>query len=516
MPIVLAIEIDAFDGQATQTRRYAASAVPLVAMIGGVRVQYLPGLVTPLKFGSSISAEQYGQAVRGAPAGGDVVYDVREDDWDELAWHYQGREMRAYLGDTETGYGGLELVYVGRVSDFRFPMAGVIRVQLSITDASADLDTTIVEEVYPDTALESIKGLPLPEALGTFVGVQPVLLNDPTGLYQITRPIAEFPLIAVDAVRVGGVPWQQTTGTVYPGQYSVDLAAGTFLLGSTTLGMDVRVDGRTATITTAGLVRFLIERAGGTVDEASMTALDLGAPYAVNWVTSTEPVNLLNGLDEIMNGIGGFWLFGPAGTFIAGLIEAPDETAATTLTSREIASMAQAGLVPPASRIRIEHSRIWAPQSTFATAVTDAERALWSSGGTVAPAYENEEVKTIEPRAVDVPLIRSLVTNQADALAVRNRLAAAWNVPRRIYDITAWFDEAVPIPAIYDTIGVDFQLVNGTFRVHSAVRSLGGEPSQIRIFGSSGIAGILDPPPPTLDAANVNFDTDTHTMDEAA
>ena len=512
---IIAIDVDAYDGQTTRTIRYCASSVPLVGTVGTVRAQYLPGLVTPLKLGSSISAEQYGSPVRGAPAGGGISYDLREEEWAELAWHYQGREFRAYLGDTATGYPSLGLVYKGRVADLTFPVAGVIRAQLSITDASADLDNPIVDAVYPDTALEPIRGLPLPELIGgPCLSHEPVLIDDPSGVYQITRPIADFPLVAVDNLRVGGVPWQQTTGTPFPGQYSVDLAAGTVTLGSTTLGMDVRVDAHTAPITTAGLLRFLVERAGGTVDDASMTALDLAAPYEIGWCTSTSPVNLLSALDEIVAGIGGYWLFGPAGTFVAGVQETPTVLASTrTLTDREIAAMAESGMLPPAWRIRIEYSRIWAPQSTFGTAVTDAEKQRWSEGGTTAAAYENEDIKTAEPRAVDVPLIRSLVTNEADALDIRDRLSSAWNVPRRVYDLNVWFDNASPAPSLYETVDVDFQLVRGAFRVHSVIRSLGGEPSQIRLWGESGIVGALVSLT-SGDNSNLGSDNEDHTVDE--
>ncbi len=517
-PLAIAIEVDAYDGQATQTRRYCASSVPLLATVNGTRVQYRPGLLTPLKLGSSISAEQYGSAVRGAPAGGDIVYTLREEDWADLAWHYSGREFRAYLGAAADGYAGLELVYKGRVADLRFPMAGVIEAQLSVTDASVDLDTTIVTDVYPDTALEPIRGLPLPELRGTCVCVEPVLIDDPTGRYQITRHIADYPVLAVDQLRVGGVPWQQVTGTPKPGQYSVQITTtdGTIVtLGSTTLGMDVRVDAHTAPLTTADLVRSLVEAAGGVVDEPSMAALAAAAPYHVNWFTTTSPVNLLDALDEIMAGIGGFWLFGPAGTLVVGLQAAPAAIAATTLTAREIATMSQSGMLPPAWRIRTEYARIWSPQSTFAGAVTDQEKQRWSGTGTIAAAYENSSIKTLEPRAVDVPLIRTLVTNEADALAIRDRLSAAWAVTRRLYDLTVWFDEALPAPALYDTVGVDFQLVSGTFRAHSVVRSIGGEPSQMRIWGSSGILGALDPVF-TMDNDALSMDSAEHTMDEAA
>lgn len=505
---LVAIEIDSFDGVETQTQRYFSGRDPLTATISGDRVQYRPGLLVPFKYGATINAEQYGSAVRGAANGGDISFDMNAADWTALAYHYQGRAVRAYAGDAADGYAGLSLAYTGRVTDMRHSLGGVIRAQLSTTDAGVDLDNPLVDDQYDDTQLEPLRGLPKPELRGSCKSVQPVLIDDVNQIYQITRLGT---LLAVDRLTVGGVEWQSASGTPGAGQYSVDLTDGTVTLGSTTLGQEVRVDARTAPITTAGLVTATVTEAGGVVDAAAMAQLDIDAPYEIGWFTGTAPINRLDALDQIMASIGGYWLFNTEGEFTAGVLGSPSASASMTLTSITIQSMSLASLIPPAWRIRIEYARNWQPVTNFLEGVTDAEKEAMSQPGIIAAPFEDDSIKTAEPRAIDVPLIRSLVQTEADAIAIRDRLIPAWSVARRIYDVTA----NVTVPALYGTVAVSFQMVSGNFRVHSVVNSLGGDPVQLRLWGESGIAGALTATV-TADNGEVTADNSRITVDEAA
>lgn len=506
---LVVFEIDAFDGVETQTQRYFSGRDPLTATIDGDRVQYRPGLTVPVTFGSTINAEEYGSPVRGAANGGDIQFDVNAADWSILSYHYEGREIRAYAGDADDGYSGLVLSYTGRVSDLKHTLGGVIRAQLSTTDASADLDEPLVEDLYDDTELEAISGKPKPELRGSCKTVQPVLIDETELIYQVSRLST---LVAIDRLTVGGVEWQQTASeTPGAGQYAVDLTNGTVTLGSPTLGQEVRVDAHTAPTTTADLVTAIVTEAGGTVDTAAMAQLDIDAPYEIGWFTGTESINRLDALDQIMAGIGGYWFFNTAGEFSAGVLDEPDTTASISLTQTTIQSMSLSGLIPPAWRIRIEYARNWQPVNSFLSGVTDEEKEAMSEPGIVAPPFKDNSIKTAEPRAFDVPMIRSLVQTEEDAIDIRDRLIRAWSVPRRIYDVTA----NVSAPDLYDTVAVSLQMVSGNFRVHSVVNSLGGDPVQLRLWGESGIAGVLTPTT-TTDNDNLSADNDRRTVDEAA
>src|SRR6476620_6374063 len=97
---IVAVEVDVHDGTAIRTLRYFSGRDPLSAIVAGARLQYLPGLTVPLTFGATISAEQYGDAVRGAPNGGDIVLDIGSRDYASLAvgMHFTGQKVRVYSG----------------------------------------------------------------------------------------------------------------------------------------------------------------------------------------------------------------------------------------------------------------------------------------------------------------------------------------------------------------------------------------------------------------------------------
>jgi hypothetical protein len=477
---IVAVEIDFHDGSGFQTLWYFSGRDPLTGTVDGARVQYFPGLMVPITFGATIHAEQYGVPLRGAANGGDIMFDIGEADYYRLAfgYHYQGHPARVYAGDMDDGFDGLELQYSGRVTDLKFPLDGVIRVQISTTDEGLMLDDPLVSDLYPETeAVENIRGKPRPEVRGTCKGIQPILLDNPNQIYQISR----LPLVAVDAVRVGGILWNGPVGgTPSASQWSVNLAAGTLTLGSTTLGAEVRVDARGSPVTTAGLVRAIVSEAGAEIDEPALAALEAAAPWQIGWHTTTDPINRLDALDQIMASIGGWWSFNEFGMFTAGVIADPVATASLELDEVSISSMNLAGLLPPAWRIQVEYARNWTPLNNVLPGATDEERQAAAATGTIAPAYTNEAIKTAEPRAVDVPVIHSLVNTEADAIAIRQRLEAAWATPRRVYDVAAY----AQCPQLYDTVHVSYRnLINSNFRVHSVLRSVGGGTNQMRLWG---------------------------------
>lgn len=466
----------------------------------GQRVQYDPRLRNlPLQFGSRLSAAQPGQeGARREPNGGviqfalDAAAEMGGDGRSVWGWfdpdqHWQGREFRVYRGNPGDRHEDLQLVYVGRVEDVAHD---TLTATLRTTSGRVDLDNNVVEDMYeraddnPETTVpEAIQGRPKPYVEGYVRGWAPVL-TDPAGLvYDISTASGSPAIDEVVALYVGGIAWVEVAGTPGPAQFAVDQAAGTVTLGGETAGGEVRVDVRMAgweSLTTAALVRRLVEAKGAVVNEASMSALDAAAPYLIGWGAHTEPVNRLNALDEIMAGIGGWWGDGDDASIVAGVRADAAPTPNLRLTALGIVSLQQSGLIPPAWRIRIEHSRNWHPQSTFFGAVSEEDQQRWREGGSVAPEWAHETIKDEEPRAVDVPLIRSLVQSEADAIAIRDRLASVWGTPRRLYDVAI----RTAVPALYDTVGVDYRMVLGNFRVESVLRSIGGGASVLQLCGT--------------------------------
>lgn len=490
-PVIL-VEIDLWAGAETRTLRLSnvgpvTRDVIGTAAIDGTSVAHFdPRLSVPLAIGSRIVTGQRGDVLRDVGANGGTIEFALTDPgadalWPWLALHWGGRTFRIYEGQRGTRFRDFALAYTGRISDLRHD---TYRASVEVTDASIDLNDVLVTDLYPDddSVPEALRGRPRPELRGAGDNLAPVLLADTDDGAPLTYHVSRLPLDDILEVRVGGIPWTRVASNPSAGQWSADLLNGRFTLGGITGGLDVRCDARGigwASMTTARLMTDLITEAGGVVDADAMTALDAAAPYLIGWYTGTDEVNRLSAFDEIMASVGGWWSTRIDGRFTAAVFEAPAALPDLSLSGVGIASMQLSGLLPPAWRIRIEHSRNWGPLSNFFDAVTEIDKQRWAETGTVAPAWSDESIKTDEPRAVDMPLIRSLVRSEADALAIRDRLVRVFGVARRIYEVSAWVD----VPALYSTAAVNHRMTTGSYRVHGVVRGFGAGPATLQLWG---------------------------------
>lgn len=319
-------------------------------------------------------------------------------------------------------------------------------------------------------------GRVVPYIWGQVYSAEPDLIDEAELKYHLSfrRPIE------VDEVRIGGIPWDYADPPGV-GQWYVNTNGGWIILGGTPLGGEIRCDVKGygwETCTTGSLVEELVTVAGGSVDSAAKSALDVTAPQLIG-LQVREPASRAEIIDAIMQAIGGWRAPGNLGPMTMGLIAEPEIDPVATYTDVEIVSCSRTEVVAPAWQIRVEHSRNWQPGSQFYDAVTEEEQQAAREGGIVAEPYKADAVKTAYPRAVDVPLIRSLVVSEDDALAIRARLSAAYGVERRVYDLVL---HATP-PDLYSTVAIEYGEVSGRFRVISAIRSIGGGASQIRVWG---------------------------------
>lgn len=481
--VLTVVEIDLWDGAETQVLRLAN-----VGFVGGDDARYLyhPEIDQPVQIGVRISGEQYGEAIRGQSNGGLIVFNLNEDLWEYLDYHWIGREFRVYAGDLSDSYEDLSLVYRGVVDDLSHD---TMKATVNTTTTAIELNTAFAKLLYDEavdtTINESLNGKPKPIVIGTCYNIAPPLIDEATITYQLTIP--DYPLAEVMQVRVGGTVWDYTSSTSpVRGQWHVDLTTGILILGAVALNGDVRADVRGvdyASINAAVLIRTLVESAGGTVNDDSMTQFATDAGYQVGYYTGTEPINIDDMLDDITAGLGAWWAVNDIGEIIAGVIQAPEEITDVDYDKVEIADCKLVGIIPPAYKIRVEYQRNWNPVSQFFDAVTEAEQQRWKEGGVIAEPFddgENGAIKTAEPRAIDAPLIRSIVVNEASALGIRDRLQVAWSVARRLYDLTI----QASAPDLYSNVGFDYQMVTGfRGRVHSTVKSIGGGRNQVQVWG---------------------------------
>jgi hypothetical protein len=314
------------------------------------------------------------------------------------------------------------------------------------------------------------------------------------------------------AVRVGGTAWDQATvGAPTQGQWA-DNGDGTITLGSPPLGFDVRCDAVQGGWTVASLITIMVAEAGAhlTIDQDAMNALTLLVPHYQSYWTSTTPVNRLSAFDDITLSAGCWWSCNAIGEITAGAIQLPDNVATLIVAGGPAdgvlggAPMFDAGLAanepaadqgvmtlalntiqPLAWRIRCGYERNWVPETNFAPAVLQTVQAFQREPAIVSePHYENDAALTIEPRAVDVPLLLGMSLDPASAVAVQTRLANAWGDNRAVYDCTVQIRPE--FVTLYTTALVEYMFVRGAFRVTSAIRSIGGGPSTLQLWGTIG------------------------------
>lgn len=433
-----------------------------------------PLLITPVMIGSRIDYGGPGTAARLVPNGGLIQFGLNAVTRPWLAYRWLGSSFIVYTGNEGDDIATMTTAYVGRVAGLSHD--GYVA-SVQIADNRLALDKPVVSDLYPDDAVPALAGRPKPWLLGTRNSIEPVLEDEATLTYRITKTPTGLANPTVTALRVGGVPWDYADPPG-AGQYSYS-TDGTLKLGSMP-GGEIRVDATTGNVTVAGLLRLLALNAGGfLVDEAAVTALDAICPYLIGFYTGLDPINYQDAFDQIAGPQLCWWGFTDAGLFTMGAVQAPATGAGidATLTTLDIASLRLSQMTPPAWRARVQYAAAENPATQFFDSVPLLTRQSLAAPGLIAPAYEDPTIQAEEPQAVDLPLIESLVNTQADALDIRTRAANLWFATGTAYDVEVERDDI----ALYDSVAVDYldlpteQAVTGNFRVYGRLRRLGGD-----------------------------------------
>jgi hypothetical protein len=541
--LVTAVEFDLLNGSATETLRLCdvgpvlgVSATETTTISAGFR----PCLYVPVEIAARIVSDGLNDVMPASgDSGGSIRFSMRDSrpgypDTDPPLWQYLdmswiGRHVRIYTGEQGDLFDDYELSYIGRVNDLTHD---TLDATVKVSGTSIDLDDVLVPYLYDTFAIisgesgvpEVLLGKPLPELRGKAFNIPAILVSDTDFGAPLYYQVSRRPLSDITEVRVGGIPWDKVAFSPVAGQWAPILSAGAFVLGGITGGLDVRCDASSIdgdSLTTATLMTQFVTEAGGEVNEEVMLQLELDAPYVIGWWTGTEPINRLDAFNEIMASVAGWWGEDPDGRIIAGLYKRagpiddtegyslPDipldplgifsgftvgvhpiilsheeesdfpETDADFVLRETVASIELVKTLPPVWRTRVEFARNWGPLTSFADAVREIDQQIWQEPGKVAQAIENRILKIQEPRAVDLPLIRSLVQNQRDAELIRDRVASVFGIYRHIYNVKAYVDA----PGLYNFAFVDYRMVQGFYRVLSVSRGYGSGPATIQIWG---------------------------------
>lgn len=493
----VAVEFDVYDvvGDAIVTR-YLCSAGPLYR---ASTTAYEPRLTNlPIMIGVSLAVELYGQTVRGAVNAGRIEFLVGGDslstntvyDWFTSRYHWLGHDFRVYESNTySSDISDYTLVYTGRIADIS--MTDTLA-SITTTDASSDLDGALVDDFYDSSMPAGIAGQPRPYQWGRTLLIEPVLEVEATLTYRVSARIGG--IADVTKVTVGGLSWNKVTSAPRGGQWCIVVGyAGLIQLGAVPLGGEIRADVNSfdyATMDTAALMSLFIS-GKLSADATSMSQLSTDYGALVGYWTSTNPVNRLDAMDDVMRRAVGWWYVGFDEKLRAGVIKAPgtptlylnSSGASASGAARTIHSVKLMQVIPPAWRVRVEFDRNWVPNHTFYETVADNYRASYSAAGEhITDPAEDTALHANDPRAVDMELIRALCLIDTEANAVRDRVAAAFSVQRFLFQVEVWID-AGDIE-LYDTVQLTYGPWDMPCRVHGLTQAFGGgAPSVLQLWG---------------------------------
>ena len=485
-----------------------ANRGPLTGLVAGLPVLYEPLLYTPILLGTQAVTLTSGLPVRAQPNGGTIEFALDE----AISWAlvdqghiWPGAVFRLYEGYSAAGLlSDLTLAYTGRVADLS---QDTLKATVKTTDGSLDLDNNLVSDFYDATYPTALQGRPRPWGRGRRLSVEPVFVDQANLIYEVGYDGGATPVLDdITELRVGGIAWQRVAGAPAQSQWAPDLANGRVQLGAITDGFGVRCDANFhnwTNCTTAALISEIASRKGVGVDTAAMAAFAAayGGGDLVGFYSGTSPINNLAALDRIASADAAFWGFGPDGLIFAQALLPPDPSPAVTFDAVTIASASQPEELPSAWRIRCRYADNDSPDPNPATGVTDQEAQDLAAPGIVyEPHFEDGTILVVQPRAVDAPLVDSLFWRYQGAQDLQNRLNAIWGtkyLPRREVDISAWFMPGTA-PHLFATVGLQYMMLAGNFRLLSMVRPFGGgAPAQLQLWGTAGYPAA---PPPALPA----------------
>lgn len=285
-----------------------------------------------------------------------------------------------------------------------------------------------------------------PRCLGQVNNITPVLINEGGLIYEID---GYETIEAITAVYDKGVALTLTT------DYTVDLTNARFtLLGSPEGEVTCDVKGikynGTYINTTVSLVDYLVRELtdlpASSINTSSFLATSSLTSSAIvgMWINPIDIVErsqehldtVLDAIDALMGGIGGFSGFNRAGKFTIGRLSAPAVTADAEFDSVTILKIERMPVDLPPYRVRCKYARNWTVQteSQLAGAVTDNRRNYLKEPW-LLKEYEDTSLQTKHLLAADWEPIDSYFATEASAGYEAQRIQELY-ADREMYRVT--------------------------------------------------------------------------------
>ncbi|MBY0432202.1 MAG: phage tail protein [Rhodospirillales bacterium] len=406
-----------------------------------------------------------------------IILNNADGGLDHLIGHgFDGRTLLIRRGEPDAAYpAGFPVLFRGTVEQAEFSWN---RVTLRLRDRQAEiaekplqnnryLGTNVAPGGVEGTA-EDLKGQPKPRLYGRVSNISPPCVNPWKAVYQVSdatgRPLA------IDAVYDKGVRLTRSVAraslaellAVVPAGGCWDWyrgAEGAFLrLGSPAAGRitcDAAEGAQASDRTAAGIARGILTGPGGLtdadLDAASLAALDAANPAEMGLWRGTEEDSVGRALDEVLSGIGAYWVPDRLGTFRLGRLEAPQGPPLERYEAWRILGPGIERLISsdkgrgvPAWRITVRHSRNYTVQDENELAGVAADRRAWLGSEYRSALAENAALCIAHPLAGEITITSLLLSEQA-AQAEAQRLLALRGVRRDLVRLKVHAPEAAAI-----------------------------------------------------------------------
>ena len=478
--MIYLVEIDAHNGAALLTFRFATEAYITSPSDSPANTIYEPRIVDP----GSFSANLYNAGQTGGSASigfGDLILanaDGGLDAW--FDYGFDGRRIEIkQLASVAAAFSSVATVFKGTIETIDTTDAWkTLRVR--IFDNRLTLDRPLQVNRYAGTTLgagntaegtEDLRDQPKPLVFGKVYGIRPFAVNPFDGVFQGADN-------AVNDIDVfdGGSPLTYAgnytslaaliAATVLPGRYATCLSLGLFRITRSAfqLTADVQEGVLANEKNAAAIVRKMLQRAGLTTadySEASLAALSsLSLSECGIWIDSDQ--HILDAVQQVLNSVGAWIAPNANGVLEVGRFDAPG-TPVTTLTMDDIIrpdNMSfevtnDPGRGVPVWRVVVRYKRNYTPLSgsevAKCTQQNEDYKAYLATEWRERTA-EDPAIKTKYKNAGELT-IETCFTQPNDAFAEAVRLLSLYKVRRDRVKVVLWAERAAGIK-LNDTVTV--------------------------------------------------------------
>jgi hypothetical protein len=395
------------------------------------------------------------------------------DAWLTDAW--DGRPVRLFLGDPAWPKADFRQVFSGTLEDIQARDSATLT--LRMRDRQALLNVPACTTLIGGTDTNKDRRRPI--CYGECKNVAPMLIDAAARTYAVH----DGQIHAVDAVYVNGSA---------TGGYTANLTLGTITLTGAltgTITADVRGSKTGGTyVTTAADVmqRLVTERTAltsGDIDAASVSAMNTAISATVGLYVDNDTTTVLQALDTLLTGLGGFYTIDRAGKLSVGQFRAPAAPAVLTLDADDVEenSVQLVRRILPAKSVRLGYARFWSTSTSGAVTLTEAQRERLQTPHLVAKATNT---LTGHLLAIDEDLQPTALLDATAANTEAARQATLYSTLRYVYRL-AGFTAAQQVK-LGDVVALNlgrFGLNNGTLaRVVGLRESLTGGRIELEVF----------------------------------